>query len=123
MHFCSICQNMYYLRIDENDSNKLNYYCRNCGHEDKLLATDNVCISKTLIKKNDQSFNHIINEYTKLDPTLPRINKILCPNPECSTNTQNTDREIIYVRYDDTNMKYIYLCSTCSTIWQTNNQV
>lgn len=121
MHFCSVCNNMYYLRIDEKNPNKLDYYCRNCGHEDKLLAHDNMCISKTFIKKNDQSFNHIINEYTKLDPTLPRVNTILCPNSECETNTNKVKREIIYIRYDDTNMKYVYLCSECSTIWQTNN--
>lgn len=121
MHFCSVCNNMYYLRIDEKNPNKLDYYCRNCGHEDKLLAHDNMCISKTFIKKNDQSFNHIINEYTKLDPTLPRVNTILCPNPECETNTSKVKREIIYIRYDDTNMKYVYLCSECSTIWQTNS--
>ena len=121
MHFCSVCNNMYYLRIDEENPNKLDYYCRNCGHEDKLLAHDNMCISKTFIKKNDQSFNHIINEYTKLDPTLPRVNTILCPNSECQTNTNKVKREIIYIRYDDTNMKYVYLCSECSTIWQTNN--
>ena len=121
MHFCSVCNNMYYLRIDEKNPNKLDYYCRNCGHEDKLLAHENMCISKTFIKKNDQSFNHIINEYTKLDPTLPRVNTILCPNPECETNVNKVKREIIYIRYDDTNMKYVYLCSECSTIWQTNN--
>jgi DNA-directed RNA polymerase subunit M/transcription elongation factor TFIIS len=121
MHFCSVCNNMYYLRIDEQNPNKLDYYCRNCGNEDKILAQDNMCVSKTFIKKSDNSFNHIINEYTKLDPTLPRVNTILCPNPECETNTKNTKREIIYIRYDDTNMKYVYLCSECSTIWQTNN--
>lgn len=120
MHFCSVCNNMYYLRIDEQNPNKLDYYCRNCGNEDKTLSQDNMCISKTLIKKNDNSFNHIINEYTKLDPTLPRVSTILCPNPECETNTTNKKREIIYIRYDDTNMKYVYLCSECSTIWQTN---
>lgn len=123
MHFCSNCQNMYYIRINPEDPNKLVYYCRNCGNEDKLLTIDNVCVSKTQIKKSEQSFNHIINKYTKLDPTLPRINKVLCPNHECKTNTDNEEREIIYIRYDDTNMKYVYLCSTCDTIWKTNEQV
>jgi hypothetical protein len=123
MHFCSICNNMYYIRINEKDSNKLDYYCRNCGNEDILLATNNICISKTQIKKSEQSFNHIINKFTKFDPTLPRIKKILCPNADCATNTQNKEREIIYLRYDDINMKYIYLCSTCDTNWQTNAQV
>ena len=120
MHFCTNCSNMYYIRINSDDPNKLVYYCRNCGNEDKLLAIENVCVSKTQIKKSEQSFSHIINKYTKLDPTLPRINTILCPNPECETNKTNKEREIIYIRYDDTNMKYIYLCSDCDTIWQTN---
>ena len=95
MHFCSMCQNMYYIRINDDNTNKLVYYCRNCGNEDNLLSTDNVCVSKTQIKKNEQTFNHIINKYTKLDPTLPRINNILCPNQDCLTNTKNESREII----------------------------
>lgn len=122
MHFCTNCQNMYYIRINSDDTNKLVYYCRNCGNEDKLLAVENVCVSKMQIKKSEQSFNYIINKYTKLDPTLPRINNILCPNTDCSTNTGDTEREIIYIRYDDTNMKYVYLCSCCDTIWKTNEQ-
>jgi len=111
---------MYYIRINSDDPNKLVYYCRKCGNEDKLLAIDNVCVSKTQIKKTEQTFSHIINKYTKLDPTLPRINTILCPNSDCVTNKNGVPREIIYIRYDDSNMKYIYLCSSCDTVWQTN---
>jgi DNA-directed RNA polymerase subunit RPC12/RpoP len=113
---------MYYIRINSDNSNKLVYYCRNCGNEDTSITHDNVCVSKTQIKRDEQTFNHIINKYTKLDPTLPRIDKILCPNSDCLTNTKNDPREIIYIRYDDTNMKYVYLCSTCDTVWQTNQQ-
>ena len=121
MHFCKVCSNMYYIRINGDDSNTLIYYCRNCGDEDNLLAIENICVSKTQIKKTEQTFHHIINKYTKLDPTLPRITTILCPNAECITNTEQKNREIIFIRYDDTNMKYVYLCSDCDTIWQTNN--
>ena len=120
MHFCSKCQNMYYISIDPKNTNKLVYYCRKCGNEDKLLAIENVCVSKTQIKKSEQTFSHIINKYTKLDPTLPRINTVLCPNSDCPTNKDGTTREIIYIRYDDINMKYVYLCSDCDTVWQTN---
>jgi DNA-directed RNA polymerase subunit M/transcription elongation factor TFIIS len=122
MHFCSNCSNMYYIRINSDDPNSLVYYCRQCGNEDKSIGVDNVCVSKIQIKKNKKSFNHIINKYTKLDPTLPRINNVLCPNPDCTTNTKNDPREVIYIRYDDTNMKYIYLCSTCDTVWNTNDK-
>jgi DNA-directed RNA polymerase subunit M/transcription elongation factor TFIIS len=132
MHFCSNCQNMYYIRIDSEDPNKLIYYCRHCGNEDNFMNVYNECqndvkqdcvsVSKTLIKKNEQTFNHFINKYTKLDPTLPRTNKILCPNPECASNTQDEKREIIFIRYDDVNIKYVYLCSTCDTTWKSFEQ-
>jgi DNA-directed RNA polymerase subunit M/transcription elongation factor TFIIS len=121
MHFCSVCENMYYIRIDANDPNKLVYYCRKCGNEDALFDTDNVSIVKTNIKKSEQSFSHIINQYTKLDPSLPRTSKVLCPNKDCETNTHDKEREIIYIRYNDTDMKYVYLCSTCDTVWETNS--
>jgi DNA-directed RNA polymerase subunit M/transcription elongation factor TFIIS len=113
---------MYYISIDPDDPNKLVYYCRNCGNKDSNISNDNVTVSKVQLKKSEQEFSHIINKYTKLDPTLPRINKILCPNADCSTNKEDTPREIIYIRYDDINMKYMYLCSTCNTVWKTEDQ-
>lgn len=122
MHFCSNCKNMYYIKIDEDNPNSLLYYCRNCGNEDSLITEDNICVSKTQIKKGEKSFSHFINKYTKLDPTLPRVNNILCPNKDCSTNTKNEPREIIYIRYDDLNINYVYLCSTCDTTWKTEEQ-
>ena len=122
MHFCSNCENMYYIRINEDDPNKLVYYCRHCGNENANLSIENVVVSKLQIKKSEQSFNHIINKYTKLDPTLPRINTILCPNTDCETNTKNKEREIIYIRYDDMNMKYVYLCSCCDTVWKASEE-
>jgi DNA-directed RNA polymerase subunit M/transcription elongation factor TFIIS len=122
MHFCSNCQNMYYIRINSDNPNSLVYYCRQCGNEDKLLAVDDVCVSKIQIKKNDHSFNHIINKFTKLDPTLPRINNMLCPNADCLTNTKDKEKEVIYIRYDDTNMKYVYLCCECDTVWNTHEK-
>lgn len=122
MHFCSQCQNMYYISIDPNDSNKLVYYCRNCGNKDSDLSIENVTVSKVQLKKSQQEFSHIINKYTKLDPTLPRVTKILCPNADCETNKEDTPREIIYIRYDNQNMKYVYLCSTCETVWKAEDK-
>ena len=126
MHFCSICKNMYYIRINSDNPNKLVYYCRNCGNEDTSLVTDNVCVSKTQLKKSELSFSHIINKYTKLDPTLPRTTTIKCPNAECSSNKKDDEiykqNEVIYIRYDDIHMKYIYICVNCDTMWKTDEQ-
>ena len=121
MHFCTECSNMYYLKVMENDANSLIYYCRNCGHENDTLTAENVCVSDTQIKRTEDQYVHIVNEYTKYDPTLPRINTIHCPNVKCDSNKEGEDhveREVIYIRYDDTNMKYMYVCAVCNTNWK-----
>jgi len=114
---------MYYLKINDINSNELIYYCRNCGHEDETLSADNICVSRTDITQNTKTYEHIINEYTKLDPTLPRTTTIKCPNQECKSNNDEIPREVIYIRYDDINMKYIYLCAVCDTLWKTSEKI
>jgi DNA-directed RNA polymerase subunit M/transcription elongation factor TFIIS len=178
---------MYYLKIQDEDGkigDTLIYYCRNCGHEDKTLNTTNVCVSDIQFRTSEKKYTHIVNEYTKYDPTLPRINTIKCPNQECSSNKMgggkkteaekaerlaekaaksaakaeksaakaaksaakaqthletliaeeeedeqapheqaHGEREVIYIRYDDTNMKYVYLCVHCDMTWRTDNRL
>ena len=123
MHFCPKCGNMYYLQLKKDDEDKLIYYCRNCGHEDESLVTNlnNLYVSKTNIKK-EMNYKNSINKYTKLDPTLPRINTIKCPNEQCVSNTTDGEHDVIYIRYDDTQMKYVYLCPACDTVWKTDEQ-
>lgn len=123
MHFCTQCGNMYYIKIKNEGDDSLIYYCRKCGFEDNSISQDanSLCVSKTHIRGNEKNYSQVINKYTKLDPTLPRINNIKCPNAKCSTNVSEgaTPREIIYLRYDDTKLKYVYLCSTCDNVWKT----
>jgi DNA-directed RNA polymerase subunit M/transcription elongation factor TFIIS len=140
---------MYYLKIMDNDANSLIYYCRNCGNENDTLTAENVCVSDTQIKRKEDQYIHIVNEYTKFDPTLPRINTIDCPNSKCASNAGaseagaseagasasgagastgtgaseaviKVEREVIYIRYDDTNMKYMYVCAICNTQWKND---
>ena len=125
MNFCNVCGNMYYFEISEDESNTLKHFCRKCGNTDSDIFnnSENICISKTHIKKKQNIHNSIINEYTKLDPTLPRTKNIKCPNEKCNDNgeTKSTENnEIIYLRYDNDNMKYIYLCSNCNYSWKNN---
>ena len=135
MHFCSVCNNMYYISI--TTENELQYYCRNCGNIDNTIAADNICVSKVNVKHatTPQSFSQVVNKYTKYDPTLPRIHTIRCPNDECPSNQgasgagggvkdakKKPHNEVIYVRYDDTNLKYVYLCARCDKVWNTEQQ-
>lgn len=136
MHFCSVCNNMYYISV--TPENELQYYCRNCGNIDNTVASENICVSKLNVKHSTtpQSFSQVVNKYTKLDPTLPRIHTMRCPNDECPSNeggggagavagagARNKPKsEIIYVRYDDMNLKYVYLCAKCDKVWNTEQQ-
>ena len=115
---------MYYIGINEQNPNELTHYCRNCGYIDNSNIKENSCILRNDIKKGERKFDHIINKYTKLDPTLPRINTVKCPNVKCATNNNegkddDIKHEVIYLRYDDIKLKYIYLCPTCDHIWKT----
>tara|TARA_Y100000817_G_C16539470_1_gene403779 strand:+ start:77 stop:460 length:384 start_codon:yes stop_codon:yes gene_type:complete len=127
---------MYYIKLsDEENANKLIHYCRNCGDENYDLVNDNLSISKIQIKKEDQGYHNYINEYTKLDPTIPRIENMNCPNVECVTNIKqaieqddqqnktkvNVENDILYVRVNDEKLAYIYMCCHCDTTWKSNN--
>jgi hypothetical protein len=114
---------MYYIGVNEKNPNELTHYCRNCGFIDHSNIQENSCIFRNDIKKGEQKYNHIINEYTKQDPTLPRIHNMNCPNAVCKTNTEENEKpEILYIRYDENNLKYIYMCSTCDTTWKTDDK-
>jgi len=109
---------MLYISLDSENSNHLTYYCRHCGTVDETIQHEGHCVLTNNLAKREQSFGHIINQYTKLDPTLPRMYTMKCPNTECKTNKENTKAEVIYMRYDDQNMRYVYLCVECDTVWK-----
>tara|TARA_B110000114_G_C15095115_1_gene400891 strand:+ start:2810 stop:3175 length:366 start_codon:yes stop_codon:yes gene_type:complete len=119
MKFCKHCDNMLYMKVSENDPNILLFYCRKCGEIDNDINSQGMCICSSANDDSVTSFDHVINEYTKLDPTLPRVKNVLCPNNECSSNTEKKEKEVIYVRYDKKNMKYLYLCCNCDNVWKS----
>lgn len=135
MKFCSECDNMYYIKINGEDENSLIYYCRFCGHEDTEPAENGVVVLRTDYKKSEQQFSHMINRYIKHDNTLPRITNMKCPNESCgrkesaasesasasAASASAEDSSIIYLRYDDDNMKYLYICENCNTTWKTDD--
>jgi DNA-directed RNA polymerase subunit M/transcription elongation factor TFIIS len=137
MRFCKNCNNLYYIKLNDDEDEggeRLLYYCRKCGDKDDTLmdSMDNMCVSKSTKNDNDGSYKYIVNKYTKYDPTLPRLTGVKCPNIECKTNASGEGKEgkegkdhkikgeVLYLRYDDTNMRYVYICVDCDTIWKSN---
>ena len=122
MQFCEKCDNMLYIKVGEEDEDKLLYYCRRCGSE-TTVSEDNICVSKITFKRTEQRYSTAVNEHTKLDPTLPRITNIKCPNESCLSNEEGNTPEVIFIRYNEVDMKYVYLCSKCDTVWKTDSKI
>ena len=122
MLFCSVCNNMYYITINNETQDKLTYYCRCCGNKDENMTNNGVCVLNTQSKNNQLNYKHVINRYTKLDPTIPRINNLPCPNAVCKTNRTESENkkkvsnEILYIRYNDKDLKYVYMCCVCDSV-------
>ena len=62
MDFCSNCNNMYYIKLENQDCDKIVYYCRNCGTTDDSLVNVNKCILKENINVSEDKFNIHINQ-------------------------------------------------------------
>jgi DNA-directed RNA polymerase subunit M/transcription elongation factor TFIIS len=123
MKFCTQCDNKLYIRVKNEEADILVYYCRFCGYEeDATTSAEGTTVLKTQFGKRDPHLHY--NRYTKQDPTLPRIYNMECPNGECSSrvNPTETKSEIIYIRYDEENMKYLYLCVHCDAVWKTDDR-
>ena len=111
--FCSDCDNLLYLYKDD-DTGALYNCCKSCGSKDKLneTAMQIYTTDKSSVDKLE-SINH--NLYVSHDVTLPTIINnptIKCHNVDCEYKNV-----IKYIKYDDDNMKFIYICNNCGSKW------
>jgi len=115
--FCTDCDNMLFLYMDD-EKNELYYCCKSCGNKSKRVDTtqlvytnDNDVIDKCEFINN--------NEYITHDVTLPSItnnSNIKCQNELCDSKEVN----IKYIKYDEINMKFLYICNHCGCKWKNN---
>ncbi len=118
---------MYYIRLISTEEDEIEFYCRKCEYVETVdeNSPDKIFVSHTQLKKGEQKFNHMINQYTKYDPTLPRLYTMPCPNDNCDSNkggSSTPNPEVIYIRYDNDNLKFVYLCSECDCVWKTDDK-
>ena len=67
MNFCNVCENMYYMRINEDIKEQLQFYCRMCGNVDEILNKSSLCLSEYNEDNNNDSIIQSVNKYTKFE--------------------------------------------------------
>lgn len=113
--FCPTCR--YYLYLDQNDKT-LRRICRNCGYQEEDKK-GGLILEIDLKEKTSEGYKILMNEFTQRDPTLPHVNTIKCPNGECTSNTGNIEKDVIYLKYDAVNLKFLYICNLCNAHWRS----
>ena len=115
--FCNKCENMLYL-YHNDDINELYYCCKSCGNKEKVEEKKHLIYTDDQ-EKLDRSVIINNNPYITHDITLPTISgnsNIKCNNELCEAE----ETDIKYIKYDEVNMKYLYICNHCGYKWKNN---
>ena len=99
--------------------------CDACGYQEIMNPTSDkeALVLKTVFNSGSSasgaSSGVSINEYTLMDPTLPHMKELRCPNESCESRKDVSKQDVIYIKTDPTNMKYQYICTVCKTQWSS----
>ena len=139
MNFCPKCENYLYLEqasqtIPKADGKTeqsfyLNRRCRTCGYTE--IDTKGGLVNETIVQERaSEGYKILLNEFTRQDPTLPHVNTLPCPNttgnpekgiPICPTHSGKAPRDVIIIKYDAQNMKFLYICNVCGEQWRSRS--
>lgn len=88
------------------------FVCNNCGYAIKIKPSTKI-FSRT---SEDISQNYAVSDYGDLlySDIVPRTRKYICPNKKCESHKDNSKREAIFFRLNNT-YKIKYICCTCKT--------
>ena len=132
MQFCPTCDNKLNMRTAQHEDTgvcKVFLYCKNCTYSRALdhQVADGMCMYRSNYSKDHPLyFRSLVNKFTPYDRTLPRSIDIPCPNGTCASHQlQDGDapNEVVYIRYDDENVRYLYMCCCCKTCCNVQNIV
>lgn len=122
MKFCPKCENYLYLNASDTT---LFRECRTCGYREQ--DTQGGVVMETIVQeRTSEGYKILLNEYTQEDPTLPHVKTLPCPRPTCPSNPGATGapsqpRDVIIIKYDAQNMKFLYICTKCGEQWRSRS--
>jgi hypothetical protein len=122
-----ITKNIKYKKLDEDAKNNIEklfeesiqsgaiFQCNNCNYVENISKTvllyqyniNNSTVNTKSIEENQLICNN---------PILPRTHDYICKNPNCKTNTKNTQKEAVFIREKES-FKITYICCVCYNNW------
>lgn len=78
-----------------------------------------IVVMSTDYADDQTSYKQYATPYLRYDPTLPRASDIECVRGRECTRPSDARREVMYVKYDPDNLKYLYHCLHCSAFWKS----
>lgn len=118
LSFCNVCQNMLFLSVSQ-DGRQLLHVCKNCNTTQVAEADGgSLCVSETLYSDEGAAARALADPSIKHDPTLPRVSNIVCPRGEQCPG-HGKQQEVIYLRHNAANLRYVYFCCHCDHFWRT----
>ena len=120
MKVCDIFKNVFIMRLQPNG--KLFWECLSCGITEEQKG--GCLLMETLVQeRSSEAYKlHLTDiESSRQDPALPHVRNIKCPKETCASNTGGAERDVIYIKYDAANMKYMYICSVCEEVWRSRS--
>jgi hypothetical protein len=99
------------------------HMCRQCGVQEpfKPVNLDDALILETNFRSGSSASGPAsgitINANTLQDPANPSFNTLACPNTTCPSQTDESKRDVMYIKTDTINMKFRYICKVCKSEW------
>lgn len=123
MRLCPKCRNHFDLVISDSPADPVRNVCKTCGFSEPFVpkTKDEALLLETTFRTgssaNGAASGYTVNDYTLLDPAIPHVNTLRCPNGGCISNTDASKRDVAYLATDPVNLKFLYICANCKTQW------
>lgn len=131
MIFCPDCGNMLYMSVrdgagggggESDNVPTLAHVCKSCGFS---AAQDAESCSRAVFTTNyrndDVAYKQFMTPDIRHDPTLPHTDAITCANGDGCTRPPAEPRDVIVIKYDAVNLKYLYHCMHCGHFWKSGS--
>ncbi len=115
IEFCPTCHNYLYL---ESGPESLTKTCKTCGFR-KDTDKGGLIMETILQVKSSEEYKYTVNEFTKEDPRLPHYKNLSCPNRQCPTAQGGVENDVIVIKNDQKNLRFVYICNVCNTEWRS----